>query len=269
MAEKDNLDEISCASAFKDEDYNANMLERLNDFRLKGLFTDITLCVGSEEFPCHKNVLAVSSPYFQAMFTSDLKESRENKISFSAIPPWIMKLVIEYAYSGHIQITANNAQEMLAASCLLQYPSIVAKCEDFLKKQLHPSNCLGIEMFALLHSCTKLAHEANQYTQENFSSVIENDEFLELPLERLKAYISSDHIDVRTEETVLDCVIRWVKSDLAKREKHLPVLLEKVRLSVMEFSSLKVIENNPLVSSSQPSLRLVEDAHKLKHSFQV
>ncbi len=41
-----------------------------------------------------------------------------------------------------------------------------------------------------------------QYTLENFSTVVEHEEFCEIPLERLVTYLASDLIDVRTEETV-------------------------------------------------------------------
>ena len=45
-------------------------LRRLTDGLLAlyelGLLTDVTLTVGGEKFPCHRNVLAASSPYFRS-----------------------------------------------------------------------------------------------------------------------------------------------------------------------------------------------------------
>lgn len=41
----------------------------------------------------------------------------------------------------------------------------------FLAHQLHPSNCLGIAVFAEHQSCTSLLQEANAYTSENFMQV--------------------------------------------------------------------------------------------------
>lgn len=265
MATETTSQENATSHVLKNNQYGSSILLKLNEFRLGSLFTDTILCVEEEEFPCHKNVLAVSSPYFQAMFTTDLKESRENKIRFSDISPWILKLLIDYAYSGEIEITANNAQEMLAAACLFQYPAIVSACETFLEKQLHPSNCLGIEMFAHLHSCSELVEKSHQYAQENFTAVIENDEFLDLPLERLQEYISSDLIDVRTEQIVFHAAMRWIKSDIVNREVHLSDLLENIRLSVLDVANLKIIENNPLVCASEKCLTLVQEAQQ---SFQ-
>lgn len=248
-------------------EYGQTILTKLNEFRHEALFTDAVLCVGQEEFPCHKNVLAVSSPYFQAMFTSDLKESRENRISFNEVSPWTLKRVIDYAYSGKIEITTGNAQDVLAAACLFQYPAIVTACEQFLEHQLHHTNCLGIEMFARLHLCSDLAAKAHLFVLENFTSVAESEEFLELSLEKLQEYISSDLIDVRTEETVFNAVVRWVKFDLDERQKYLSDLLGNVRLAVLDISNLKLIENNPLVCASEKCLSLVQEAQQLKMSF--
>lgn len=248
----------------KEAEYGQSMLLKLNEFRQEALFTDAIICVGHEEFPCHKNVLAVSSPYFQAMFTSDLKESRETRICFNEVSPWTLKLVIDYAYSGKIEITSSNAQEMLAAACLFQYPAIVEACVEFLIQQLHPSNCLGIESFAQLHSCTDLQDKARQYALENFLSLVENDEFLDLSVERLIEYVSNDLIDVRSEEDVFNAVIRWIEFDLEQRELHLSKLLEHVRLTEM---NLKVVEHNPLVSASEKCLSLIQEADLLKQSF--
>lgn len=42
----------------------------LNDFRLQNLLSDVTIKVGSMDLPAHRVILAATSPYFQAMFTS-------------------------------------------------------------------------------------------------------------------------------------------------------------------------------------------------------
>jgi hypothetical protein len=81
-------------------DYSSEMLNRLNSLRSEKIFTDATVCVGQEEFLCHRNVLAASSPYFRAMFTSELREGKETLVSFNDISPWIMKRIIDYIYTG-------------------------------------------------------------------------------------------------------------------------------------------------------------------------
>lgn len=243
-----------------DPNYCIDLVKKLDALRIEATFTDAILCVQHEEFPCHRNVLAVSSPYFKAMFTSDLRESREARVCISEVSPWTLKRVIEYAYSGRIAITDENAQELLAAGSLFEYPDIVGACCEFLRRQLDHNNCLGIERFAQVHSCKELQTDAHKYTLENFSMVVKSDEFLELSPERLLIYISSDLIDVRKEEIVYDAVIRWVRYDLDDRSRHLTSLLQQVRLPIVELSYLREIEADPLIYNQPDCLDLIREA---------
>lgn len=245
------------------KNYGHEVLVKLNGLRNEHCFTDAILCVGDREFPCHRNVLAVSSPYFRAMFTSDLRESKEVKIPFNEVSPSIMLQLIDYAYTGRAEINVENAQELLAAGSLFQYPAIMEACCEFLAKHLHPSNCLGIENFAHMHSCTKLELEAHQFALENFSAVVEYDEFLELSPARLISYLSSDLIDVRNEETVYDAAMLWIQSDVEERIRHLTMVLENVRLATVDVAYLEsVIEKDPLIQKIEECKCLVDDAKR-------
>ena len=56
----------------------------------------------------------------------------------------------------------------MATACLLQLPEVVEACSNFLIRQLHPSNCLGIRLFADSQSCTRLLQVAHSYTAVSF-----------------------------------------------------------------------------------------------------
>ena len=51
----------------------------LNDFRVQNLLSDVTIRVGSRDFPAHRVILAATSPYFQAMFTSKFQKENYKK----------------------------------------------------------------------------------------------------------------------------------------------------------------------------------------------
>jgi hypothetical protein len=44
-------------------------------------------------------------------------------------------------------------------------------CCEFLKRQLDPSNCLGIRAFADTHACRELLRIADKFTQHHFQEV--------------------------------------------------------------------------------------------------
>lgn len=55
-----------------------------------------------------------------------------------------MELLIDFCYTTTITIEEENVQQLLPAACLLQMTQIQQYCCEFLSKQLHPSNCLGL-----------------------------------------------------------------------------------------------------------------------------
>lgn len=75
---------------------------------------------------------------------------------------------------GGLQVTVEegNVQTLLPAACLLQLAEIQEACCEFLKRQLDPSNCLGIRAFADTHSCRELLRIADKFTQHNFQEVM-------------------------------------------------------------------------------------------------
>lgn len=77
------------------------------------------------------------------------------------------------SWSAPFQVTVEegNVQTLLPAACLLQLAEIQEACCEFLKRQLDPSNCLGIRAFADTHSCRELLRIADKFTQHNFQEV--------------------------------------------------------------------------------------------------
>lgn len=53
---------------------------------------------------------------------------------------------------------------------------------------------------------------------------MESEEFLLLPVNQLVDIISSDELNVRSEEQVYNAVVNWVKFNIAERRSHLPVV---------------------------------------------
>ena len=54
-----------------------------------------------------------------------------------------MEAIVDFFYSGEIDISENNVQELLPVACLLQVQSVQKACCDFLERQLSTENCLG------------------------------------------------------------------------------------------------------------------------------
>ena len=92
-----------------------NQLRRSNDF-----FCDIVLNVGTSRIKAHKIILCASSPYFRAMFTNELAESKQNEITLRDIDENAMEILIDFCYTSKITVDEKTVQTVLPAACLLQ-----------------------------------------------------------------------------------------------------------------------------------------------------
>ncbi|XP_061830406.1 uncharacterized protein [Nerophis lumbriciformis] len=86
------------------------VLQGLNTLRLFNSFCDVTLCCGGQEFPCHRIVLASFSSYFQTMFTTDLKESKQERVAINGVEPQMIGMLVRYAYTSAVYISKANVQ---------------------------------------------------------------------------------------------------------------------------------------------------------------
>jgi kelch-like protein 20 len=108
------------------------------------------------------------------MFTGELAESRQTEVTIRDIDEQAMELLIDFCYTSYILVEETNVQTLLPAACLLQLQEIQDVCCEFLKRQLDPSNCLGIRAFADTHSCRELLRIADKFTQHNFQEVCQH-----------------------------------------------------------------------------------------------
>ncbi|TNN89641.1 Kelch-like protein 2 [Liparis tanakae] len=207
----------------------------MNELRSQSLLCDVTIVAEDVEIAAHRVVLAAGSPYFHAMFTGEMAESRAKRVRIKEMDGWTLGLLVDYIYTAEIQVTEENVQ-------------------------LHPSNCLGIRAFADLHACTLLLTQANSYAEQHFTEVVGSEEFLNLGMEQVSSLIASDKLTIATEEKVFEAVIAWVNHDKDVRQEHLAHLMEHVRLPLLsrEYLVQRVEEESLIKNSSACKDYLIE-----------
>ncbi|RXM31699.1 Kelch-like protein 5 [Acipenser ruthenus] len=200
---------------------------------------DVVLVAGDRKIPAHRLVLSSVSDYFAAMFTNDLREAKQDEIKMEGVDPNALWALVQYAYTGHLELKEDNIESLLSTACLLQLSQVVEACCRFLMKQLHPSNCLGIRSFADAQGCTDLHKVAHNYTLENFLEVIKNQEFLLLPASEIVKLLGSDDLNIPSEETILNALLSWVRHEMESRQEELSKLLPFIRLPLLAPQAAK------------------------------
>lgn len=69
---------------------------------------------------------------------------------------------------------------------------------------------------------------ASSFAIQNFTKVIETDNFLAVDSDRLINLLKEDDLEVDSEKKVYTATVAWVKHDATEREKFLPDLLKLI-----------------------------------------
>lgn len=140
----------------------------------------------------------------------------------------MMRLMIEFAYTGSVNVTVDNAQELLLAADQFNINEIVKICSDFLEEQLCPENCIGIWQFSRIAITYQLPSKAYQYIIDHFEEVVSNEEILQLSLSELLDILGKDDLNVKDERSLFRLVTQWISHNPEEREESILVLLTKV-----------------------------------------
>ncbi|CAF4374473.1 unnamed protein product [Rotaria magnacalcarata] len=106
------------------------LIDNLNLLRKQKELCDVILMIGQSQIPAHRAVLSACSPYFKAMFTGELAESRKTEIIIHDIDEFAMELLIEFCYTSRIIVDEKNVQMLLPAACILQVINKIYFIED-------------------------------------------------------------------------------------------------------------------------------------------
>lgn len=223
---------------FTDVAHSKDLVNGLKFLRQDEDLCDVVLRVGSTSISAHKVVLAACSPYFKAMFAGGLSESRQNTVTLQELNEHAMETIVDFFYSGEIEISDSNVQDLLPVTCLLQVQSLQQACCEFLKRQLSSDNCLGIVAFADRHNCENLVKLSESFARHHFIEVVQSEEFMEISAKQLTQLISDDDLNIQSEERVFEAVLAWIKYDIDIRQEFAPEILSKVRFPLLSAEFL-------------------------------
>ena len=226
-----------------------------------GIHCDVALKISQDRrLRAHGVVLVSLSPYFKALLGKHWDDGVEKEIEFLGFDENAVSDLIEFAYSGKININKDNVQTLLEASNYLQVEFVKKSCGDFLKDAIDDETCLNIWQLADCFSLEKLRETAKRYALQHFTEICKEEEFLSLPIGFLKEILADEGICVvienlipvaeERERAVLEAVFKYVEHDLANRKKNLPELLSLVRPPTISKSYLKEILLHKLLANS-------------------
>ncbi|XP_003968809.2 kelch-like protein 12 [Takifugu rubripes] len=221
----------------EEEDFPDDSTTPLGNYVLHGLkqlldaqqLCDVTLLVEGKKFMCHRVLLAAASPYFRAMFTSPLVESRLNEIRLEEVRPTVMDAVIQFVYTGEAGLSLDTAEDIFVAANRLQVMPLQELCSRFLFEHISVDNCLGMYSLARSHHDQLLLRASLRLVAQHFPRVSRQKDFLLLDHGTLGSILASDRLGVDSEAEVYDAARRWAEHQPLERYVHMPALLHHLR----------------------------------------
>ncbi|XP_078588986.1 kelch repeat and BTB domain-containing protein 8-like [Branchiostoma floridae x Branchiostoma japonicum] len=244
------------------EVHSNSVLRELKEQRERAELTDVVLEVEGRSFPCHRAVLASCSPYFRTMFTSGYAEAKQERISIQDVSGVTMATILDYAYTGRLQIEPDQVQAVMSAARLLQVDFVGRKAAEYMKDRLDVSNCVDVLMYADMLADCGLVEASKRYMASRFDQMATQSSFVQLPLNHLQSLLGRDDVMTNSEDNVVQAALRWVDFNQEERLQHLSTLCKSLRQSLIsskmdvEIQSKLVSTGSKLVYSDSTTQRL-------------
>ncbi|XP_050440473.1 kelch-like protein 28 [Adelges cooleyi] len=235
------------------------IIAQINRFFREKMFCDITL-ISNEglEILAHKVVLASVSCVFHTMFTSQFKESDENKVTLHDMDSEVLESIVKFAYTDNVYIKSTNVEKMWMAADMYGLNYIKEVCCKFVKNNLNSKNCISFMKTSELLSNKEIYSICWSYFLNNFTKVLKSKfalkKLFEFSIDDVLKFIKLDDLVVDTEEKIFDFIIGWIRYNKIERNHMLLDLMKCVRLYLLSKEGLQRICSEPYVTNNKDTM---------------
>ncbi|KAJ5070677.1 hypothetical protein M0811_10747 [Anaeramoeba ignava] len=186
-----NLEKLSndLKNLFQNQNQNQNENENESYFDF-----EIICEQNKTSFKTHKSILSSRSQYFKTLFNSKMKEYQENKLILKDVSSSILFSILNYFYSGKIEINLENAVEILIFSSKYFIDELIQISLKFIKNNLQIETIVDVLKLSESMNLNELIDSSYQFIFQNFTELIETSFFLELEENHLNSILSNDKI---------------------------------------------------------------------------
>ncbi|XP_076825297.1 kelch-like protein 36 isoform X2 [Clavelina lepadiformis] len=252
-------DEISTEKIVFERKEAKSLLEYANRKRLSGKFNDVIINIEDESISANKMVLSCFSDYFGNMFDIEMKEKRENQVEIRGFAATAMKLIVEFIYTGNIEINKENVCDLLSASNMMQIDDVKEFCFEFLEDSISIETCLTISYLADLYGSDHLEDQVKTFIEENIDDVITTENFKNLSKKELVSL--SRKVKTQLSEIALyKAVVNWTKHNREERQDYFQSLFQTVDLTMISSNFVEdVVSCETLVQENFKCLKTLVD----------
>ena len=178
---------------------------------------DVEFIVNGEKVGAHRLVLAISSPVFNEMFTTETGNDGKSTIElvdFSSVVAF--REFIKFIYMEEANITMENVFPLLYLARHYVTPTLEAICSSFVKDRVGPDNVAKTLDFSLKLSLQDIELACKAIMCRDARKIINAKSFFHISHETLRYFLGLDEIQLQESELVL-AVIRWCQEEVSRK----------------------------------------------------
>jgi hypothetical protein len=247
--------------------YAKNFLSKLSLMRDRVDLCDFRIDINNKQLLCHKFLLIAASDYFKAMFNGDMSESQSDHVELKGFENSSdgVESIINFCYSGTLDITFNNIDQLLHAATHLQIKDAINLCLQFLIESCSIHNCIDIYKIADLYSLIDVLDIVRSFISKNFLLLMfqAREQFEQLTYEQICQELSRDTLEMNTfsEYDLFIMICTWIEVNRNDREKYAIDLFKLIRFMLMTPEELcDHVRKHEFIIKNEQSRKLVEDA---------
>ncbi|XP_045204928.1 kelch-like protein 26 isoform X3 [Mercenaria mercenaria] len=234
------------------------VLHQMYKFYEEGQYCDFSIKVEGKLYKVHRLVLASSSDYFRAMLSHDMVETREECTDLKGMTIKGVEPLIEYAYTGKLELTLDNIHHVISGATFLQISAAIDLCVNFLKENMTFENADELLKIGDMFNVPSLREYYRAYLLKNFLKFVESDTFLNIDADSLADYLSDDALITTSESMLFHHCLRWYDQDAKNREKDAYKVFEKVRMTHDRSPLIHFASNHELFQKNQKCKDILE-----------
>ncbi|KAK3227964.1 hypothetical protein Dsin_007826 [Dipteronia sinensis] len=199
-------------------------------------------------------ILAAKSPFFYKLFSNGMRESEQRHVTLRihASEEAALMELLNFMYSNSISTTTPTALlDVLMAADKFEVASCMRYCSKLLRNL--PMTCESALLYLDLPSSVlmgdavqPLTDAAKEFLAARYKDITKfQEEVLNLPLAGIEAVLSSDDLQIASEDAVYDFVLKWVRTHYPKQEDRRDILATRlgrlIRFPYMTCRKLKKV----------------------------
>ena len=157
------------------------------------------ICGDNVVVKAHKIVLASQTKYFEGLLRQE--ETDSVRLDFSGET---VKTIVQYLYTGGLEITGENVQDLLMAANYLLITDLVSHCTKYILWNIDLSNCVEILNLADVTSNDQLIQRTLLAISSNIQEIMKKEENVKsIPLHLFKKVLQNENLLIRNNHGVV------------------------------------------------------------------